>query len=61
MSVPDWLKETLEKKAAHRLETAKQLLKNGEAAKAKVWFKEIVRDYPGTVAAREAQELESKR
>ena len=59
--VPDWLKDKMEKTAAAKLDSAKKLLARGDVAKAKIQFKEITRDYPGTAAAREAQELDHKR
>lgn len=59
--VPDWLKEKMEKSAAAHLVTAKALMARGEVAKAKMHFKEIVRDYPDTAAAKEARELDHKR
>jgi hypothetical protein len=47
---------TPEDRAAGKLKMAKALAQNGQAADAADYFREIVQKYPGTIAAREAQE-----
>jgi hypothetical protein len=46
-----------EKAAAQKLEFAKALVKDGKAEKAKERLKELIKDYPGTNAAAEAEKI----
>ncbi|HEV3203540.1 MAG TPA: hypothetical protein VGY77_04115 [Gemmataceae bacterium] len=52
--------QQLEQEAARKLKLAKMFAADGLADKAKARYKEIVEKYPGTKAAKEAQELLEK-
>jgi S1-C subfamily serine protease len=53
-------KDQLEKDAATKLELAKDLAQSGKVEKAKDRYREIVKNFPGTKAATEAQKLLDK-